>query len=134
MPGGDKDLKVPVGIRKVNLCQHPGCQKEGLPCYSASGDEGSNGFYCLDHCQVHGFCYPCDLSCGGMEFCGFTNDLYVNGREDLEAEFGKDERGFNGRIFDKIFDHEESLKYYRGELPAEVSHCDPFPENRGLRC
>jgi hypothetical protein len=127
-------LKVPFGIRKGNLCQHPGCQKEGLPCYSASGDEESNGFYCFDHCQVHGFCYPCDLSWGGMEFFGFTNDLCVNCREDLDAEFGEDEVDFDRKIFDKIFDHEERLKYYRGELPEEVSHCDPFPQKISLRC
>jgi len=127
-------LKVPVGIRKVNLCQHPGCQKEGLPCYSASGDAASDGFYCSDHCQVHGFCYSGDLSWRGTEFFGFSNGLSVDFQEGLEAEFGEDEDGFDRRIFDKIFDHEESLKYYRGEVPAEVSHYDPFPEKRGLRC
>ena len=122
-------MKVPIGIRKVNLCQHPGCQKEGLPCYSASGDEESKGFYCSDHCQVHGFCYSCGLSAGGTEFFGFSNGLSANCREGLEPEFGVDEGDFDRRIFD----HEESLKYYRGEVPEEVSHYDPFPEKRGLR-
>jgi hypothetical protein len=73
-------LKVPIGIRKVSSYQHPGYQKESLPCYSASGNE----------------------------------------------------RDFDGRIFEKIFDHAEILKYYRGEVPEEVSHCDPFPEKTGL--
>ena len=127
-------MKVPVGIRKVNLCQHPGCQKEGLPCYSASGDEESSGFYCLDHCQVDGFCYPYNLSRGGMEVFGSTNDLCVNCREDLEAELGENEGDFDRKIFDKILDDEERLEYYRGEPPEEVSHCDPFPEKISLRC
>ena len=130
----DKDLKVPVRIRRVNLCQHPGCQKEGVPCYSASGDEESDGFYCSDHCQVHSLCYSEGLSWEGTEFFGFSNGLSVDFQEGLEAEFGEDEDGFDRRIFDKIFDHEESIKYYRGEVPAEVSHYDPFPEKRGLRC
>ncbi len=123
-----------MGIRKVNLCQHPGCQKEGLPCYSASGDEERIGYYCFDHCQVDGFCYPCDLSRGGTELFDFTNDLRLNCREDLEAEFGENEANFDRKKFDKIFDQEERLKYYRGELPEEVSHCDPFPEKISLRC
>lgn len=131
---GDKDLKVHVGIRGLNLCQHPGCPKEGLPCYSASGDEEPNGFYCFEHCAEHGFCYSCGLSRGAIDLFDFSNGLCVNCREDLEAEFGEDEEDFDRGIFDKIFDREESLKYYRGELPQEVSHCDPFPEKISLRC
>ena len=127
-------MKVPVGIRKVNLCQHPGCQKEELSCYSAKGDEEANGFYCFDHCQVPGFYYPCHVSWGGMEFFGFNNGLFVNCRECLEAGFGEDDDDLDQRIFDKIYEHEESLKYYRGEVPEEVSHCDPFPEKISLRC
>ena len=126
-------MKVPVGIRKVNLCQHPGCQKEGVPCYSASGDEESDGFYCSDHGQVHGFSYSADLSWGETEFFGFGNGLSVDYQEGLGAEFGEDESDFNRNIFNKIFDHEDSLKYYRGEAPAEASHYDPFPEKKGLR-
>ncbi len=38
------------------------------------------------------------------------------------------ERGFNGNAVENIFDREEILKYYRGKVPEEVSHCDPFPE------
>ena len=33
-----------------------------------------------------------------------------------------------------VIDREETLKYYRGEIPEDVSHYDPFPEKRGLRC
>ena len=80
-------MKARVGIRVVNLRQHPGC----------------NG-----HC--------------------------VNCREDLEPEFLENEQGFDRRILDKIFDRQESLRYYRGELPEEVSHYDPFPEKIRLRC
>ena len=127
-------MKTPVGIGKVNLCQHPGCQEIGLPCHSASGDEEPNGFYCFEHCPEHGFCYTCGLSLGVMEFFDSSNGLCVNCREDLEAEFGENEEDFDRRIFDKIFDHEERLKYYRGELPEEVSHYDPFPEKIRLRC
>jgi hypothetical protein len=32
-----------------------------------------------------------------------------------------------------VIDREETLKYYRGELPEEVSHCDPFPEKIRVR-
>ncbi len=52
----------------------------------------------------------------------------VNCLEGLEAEFAADKGNFDGRIFDEIFDHEESLKYYRGDVPQEASHYDPFPE------
>jgi len=69
-----------------------------------------------------------------MEFFGFTNELCGNCREDLEAEFGEDEGDLDRKIFDKIFDHEQRLKYFRGELPEEVSHFDPFPEKISLRC
>ena len=127
-------MKVPVEIRKVNLWEHPGYQKEGLDCYSASGAEEFNGIYCSGYCRVDGFCYSCGLSCGRPEFSSFSNGLSVNCQEGLGAEFGVNEGNFDGRMFDEIFDHEESLKYYRGEVPEEVSHYEPFPEKRGLRC
>ena len=81
---------------------------------------------------MSGFCYSCGLSCGETDFFGFNNGLSVNFLEGLEAEFAVDERNFDGRIFDEIFDHEESLKYYRGDVPQEASHYDPFPEKRRL--
>jgi hypothetical protein len=69
-----------------------------------------------------------------MQFFGFGNSFFPNSNEGLEAEFGMDEIHFEGKGFDEIFDHGESLKYYRGEVPPEVSHYDPFPEKSGLRC
>jgi len=63
-----------------------------------------------------------------------SNGDRSNSNEGLEAEFGMDENHFEGKGFDEIFDYEESLKYYRGEVPREVSHYDPFPEKSGLRC
>ncbi len=126
--GGKEDMKVPVEAGKVILCPHPGCQEKGLPCYSGTGDEESNGSYCFEHCQVHGFCYRCDLSCGGIEFVNFNNVLFVNRRECLEPEFEEEEDDFDGRTLDERVEHEESLKYYRGVIPKEVSHYDPFPE------
>ena len=127
-------MKAPLEIRKVNLWGHPGCQKEVLDFYSASGAEEFNGIYCSAYCRVDGFCYSCALSCGRPEFFGFSNGLSVNCQEGLEAEFGVNEGNFDGRMLDEIFDHEESLKYYRGEVPEEVSHYDPFPEKREFRC
>ena len=109
-------MKVPVGIMEVNLCQHPGCQEEGLPCYSASGDEESSGFYCLEHRQEHGFCYSCGLLWGASEFFDFGNGVCVNCRKDLEAEFRGDEEDFDRRTPDERIDHEESLKYGRDPL------------------
>jgi hypothetical protein len=44
---------------------------------------------------------------------------------------GEDKDNFDQKISYKISDDEESLKYYRGEVPEEVSHYDPFPEKRG---
>ncbi len=132
-PGGGEDLKTPVGIIKGNLCQHPGCQKEGVPCYPASGDGESIVFYCSDHCRVHGFCSSCGLYWAGLEFSGSGNGSFVNWQECLKAEIGEDEKDLDGRILDKSSDHEERLKYYRGEIPEEVSHCDPFPEKISLR-
>lgn len=125
-------MKIPVGTRKVNLCWHPGCQGEGVPCYSASGDEGPDGFYCFDHCQEHGFCYSCGLFWGGIEFFDFGNGHCVNCPKNLEPEFREED--FDRRTFDEIIERQERLKYYRGEVPKEVSHCDPFPEKIGLRC
>jgi hypothetical protein len=133
-PEGDKDLKVPVEFRKDDSCHPPGCQKEGPPCYLASGDQESIGSNFSDHCQVNGFCSSCGLSCGKKECSDLSNGLSVNRREDLGAELGADERNFDGRLLDEIFDHEESLKYYRGEVPQEASHYDPFPDKIGLRC
>ncbi len=127
-------MNVPVEIRKVTLCEHPEYQLEGPHCYSASGDEDPIGFYFSDHCQVNGFCYSCGLSCVRTKFLGFSNGLSVNWQQGLEAEFGVEEGNFDGRILEEIFDHQESLKYYRGEVPEEVSHYDPFPEKRALRC
>ena len=127
-------MKVPVEIRKVNLGEHPGFQKEALDWISASGAEEFNGIYCSGYCRVDGFCYSCGLSRGKPQLFGFRNGLSVNFQEGLEAEFGVDEKNFDGRMFDEIFDHEESLKYYRGEVPEEVCHYDPFPEKTGLRC
>ena len=127
-------MKAPVMIGKVNLNQLPEYQKEGLPFYSASGDEESCGFYYSDYCQVFGFCYSCGLFCGGTEPFGFNNGLSANWQEGLETEFRVNEGNFDGRILDEIFDHEETLKYYRGQVPEEASHYDPFPEKRGVRC
>ena len=127
-------MKAPVTIGKVNLNLHIEYQKEGLPCYSASGDEESKAFYCSEHAQVFGFCYSCGLFCGGTESSGLSNGLSVNWQEGLETEFGVNERNFDGRILDEILDHEETIKYYRGQVPEEASHYDPFPEKRGVRC
>ncbi|KPK90879.1 MAG: hypothetical protein AMJ94_08290 [Deltaproteobacteria bacterium SM23_61] len=63
-----------------------------------------------------------------------SNGDRYNSHEGLEAEFGMDEIHFEGKGFDEIFDHAQILKYYRGEVPREVSHYDPFPEKSGLRC
>jgi len=123
-------LKDPVGIREIKLCQHPGCQKEGVPCYSASGEESSR-FYCFDHRQEHGFCNS--LLSEASEFFDFGSSLSGNCLEDLEAGFWGDEEDFDRRTPDERNDHEEILEYYRGKIPKEVSHCDPFPEKIGLR-
>lgn len=37
-------------------------------------------------------------------------------------------RGKRKRDRSIVIDREERLRYYRGELPEEASHCDPFPE------
>ena len=107
---------------------------EGLPFYAAPNGDESNGFHCSDHCQVYGFCYPCELPSGGMEFFGFGNSLFANYNGGLEAELRIDEINLDGKIFEEIFDHEEILKYYRGEIPEEACHYDPFPEKIEMRC
>jgi hypothetical protein len=130
-------LKARVGIRGVNLCQHRGCPKEGFPCHSASGDEENNGFHCFKHCSEYRFCLSFGLPWEATGFFDFRNGLCVNGRKDLEAESGEKEEDFEDfdrRISDEISDCEESLKYYRGQLPQEASHCDPFPEKIILKC
>ena len=127
-------MKAPLKIRKVDLYQNAAYQMEGLPFYAVSNGDGSNGFHCSDHCQVYGFCYPCELSSGGMELCGFGNSLFVNYNGGLEAELRIDDLNFNGKNLEEIFNREESFKYYRGEIPEEACHYDPFPEKTGLSC
>jgi hypothetical protein len=68
---------------------------------------------------------------GETEFFGCSNGLSVNCREGLDTEIGEDKDNFDQKISNKIFDQEESLKYYRGEVPEEVSHYDPFPGKSG---
>jgi len=108
--------------------------RERTPLLFGNGDEECNGFYCFDHCQVHGFGYWCDLSSRGIEFFDFNNGLFVNCREFLEAEFEEDENDFDLKTPDERSEHEESLKYYREAIPKEASHYDPFPEKISLRC
>ena len=125
-------MSTPIEIKKVILRQHPAYQKRGGPNHSASSNEDSNVYYCSIHSQVFGCCYLCGLSWEAeTEFFGCSNGLSVNCREGLEAEFGEGEDHLDRRIFDKLFDHEESLKYYRGDVPKEVSHYDPFPKKSG---
>ena len=126
-------MKSRVGTRGVNLCQHRGCPKEGFLCHSASGEEEANGHHCLKHCSEYRFCSSFGLPWEAWGFFDLRNGCCVNGREDLESEFMEKEGDFDRKISDEICDREESLKYYRGQLPQEAFHCDPFPEKISLK-
>jgi hypothetical protein len=52
---------------------------------------------------------------------------------DLASKTPNHYRGKTKRDRSIVIDPEESLRYYRGELPEEVSHCDPFPEKIRLK-
>ena len=124
-------MKARVGIRRFNLCRDRGCPKEGYPCHSACDDGENNRFHCLRHCSEYRFCLSSGLPREATGFFDFRNGLCVNGCKDLEAESAEQEEDFEDfgrRISDEIFVREESLKYYRGQLPQDASHCDPFPE------
>lgn len=126
-------MKARVGIRGPNLCQDRRCPKEGFPCHSACGDEENNGLHCFKHCSEYRFCLSLGLPWETTGFFDLRNGLCVYGRkaEDSEAESEEKEEDFvdfGRRISNEISDREERLKYYRGQLPQEASHCDPFPE------
>ena len=78
-----------VGIKRVNLCQHRGCPKNGFPYHSASGYERTDGAHCYKRCSEYRFCHSFGLSWEATGFFDLRNGRCVNGRKDLKTESGE---------------------------------------------
>lgn len=59
------------------ICQHPGCPREGVPCFlpdhGPDDPDDPDEWFCVDHAPEHGYCYVCGTFSAGMEAFDFPN-------------------------------------------------------------
>jgi hypothetical protein len=77
---GGKELQA----RENHLCEHEGCQNEGLPCEIPRDTdkpidaELEYEYFCFVHSFQHGYCPGCGQFWGGCEAFDFSPSLMCN--------------------------------------------------------
>jgi hypothetical protein len=57
------------------LCDETGCTRSGtelVACFLPDGDDKPENYYCIEHCQQHGYCWGCGYFWSGNEFFDFN--------------------------------------------------------------
>lgn len=87
---------------KTENCRHPGCSENGTGCFLPDNQTGEpDEYYCLNHCQEHGYCYMCGQFWGGVEsfefgsILGGIEGLCENCSDALKSEFGEDDYDYD---------------------------------------
>jgi len=71
----------------IGICQHPGCKETIViqcffPYEELSDDEDQ--FYCVNHCNEHGYCQGCGVFWRGIETFDFAEEFCENCRAQTE--------------------------------------------------
>lgn len=78
--------------RRQRRCQHPGCTREGMPCFIELWSEKPDEFFCHAHAFQYGYCRGCGRFWSGVESFDFGPDRgwCEHCRDQLRADMGED--------------------------------------------